>query len=375
MSRTHFTEIVVSRLKTPGTYYDHTTPAFGLRVGKNRKTWFVIRGRERLRTNVGRYPEVGLSEARKHAKKLLTETPTRGDRMTVQDAHDLYLVALETKKPRTQRDYKRMLGKYLLPALAKKKLGEVTYDDVTKTTSGLKPSEAAHALATARTFFRWCVRPPRRYIPHSPLEGLKIAMGKPRKRVLKDTELVRVWKAAVDQGYPHGMVVQLLILTGQRRGEIASLRWPWINEREQTITLPPEITKNGLEHTFPFNGRVAQILETVPRLNSTDLLFPSRVSEKRPISGWSKFKKEMEDHVDGWTLHDLRRTFATGLAQINVPPHIVERLLNHKMGSIGNKADGLVSAVAQIYNLATYLPEMRVAIERWDTKLSDVLAK
>jgi hypothetical protein len=127
MSRTHFTEIVVSRLKTPDTYYDQTTPAFGLRVGKNRKTWFVIRGRERLRTNVGRYPEISLAEARKHAKKLLTETPAKGDRMTVQDAHDLYLVALETKKPRTQRDYKRMLNKYLLPALAKKKLGEVTY--------------------------------------------------------------------------------------------------------------------------------------------------------------------------------------------------------------------------------------------------------
>ncbi len=78
MPRIHLTDIAVSRLSAPGTYYDETTPAFGLRVGKNRKTWFVIRGRKRLRTTIGRYSEhgVSLADARKEAKRLLAEEPT-----------------------------------------------------------------------------------------------------------------------------------------------------------------------------------------------------------------------------------------------------------------------------------------------------------
>lgn len=80
----HMTDVVVSRLKEPGTYFDETTPAFGLRVGKNRKTWFVIRGRERLRSNIGQYPSVSLADARKEAKKLLTEAPAKGDRVPSQ---------------------------------------------------------------------------------------------------------------------------------------------------------------------------------------------------------------------------------------------------------------------------------------------------
>jgi hypothetical protein len=85
MPHVHFTDIAVSALRTPGTYYDASTPAFGIRVGKNRKTWFVIRGRERLRANIGRYPATTLAEARKKAKKLLLETLVKqdGDRIKI----------------------------------------------------------------------------------------------------------------------------------------------------------------------------------------------------------------------------------------------------------------------------------------------------
>ena len=68
MPKLHMTDVVVSRLKLSGSYYDATTPAFGLRVGKNRKTWFVVRGRERLRTNVGQYPAISLADARKEVQ-------------------------------------------------------------------------------------------------------------------------------------------------------------------------------------------------------------------------------------------------------------------------------------------------------------------
>ena len=138
-----------------------------------------------------------------------------------------------------------------------------------------------------------------------------------------------VWHATKRQGYPHGTVCQLLILTGQRRGEIANLRRPWINEKERTITLPEWATKNSKEHTFPYGDLVAGVLDAIPRRNDTDLLFPSVVSNERPISGWSKYKKELADGVPGWTLHDLRRTYRSIHGQIGTASEIAERLINH----------------------------------------------
>src|ERR1043166_6115113 len=131
MPTTHLTDIVVSRLRTPGTYFDETTPAFGIRVGKHRKTWIVMRGKERVRTRIGHYPAMSLADARKQAKVLLTEVPTKNSRLRFREAYELYKAVIETKKPRTQSDYKRMLEKYLLPKLGSKKLSEIAYEDVT----------------------------------------------------------------------------------------------------------------------------------------------------------------------------------------------------------------------------------------------------
>jgi hypothetical protein len=137
MPSLHFTDIAVSRLNTPGTYYDDDTPAFGIHVGKHRKTWFVVRGKERLRTTVGRYPGISLSDARKEAKKLLTETPKSLSRKKFGEAYDLWKVAIETKKPRTQKDYKRHIEKRFLPSLGSKKLEDVIFEQVTKATAKL----------------------------------------------------------------------------------------------------------------------------------------------------------------------------------------------------------------------------------------------
>ena len=99
MPVTRLVDVVVSRLKEPGTYFDETTPAFAIRVGKNRKTWFVIRGRERQRTNIGQYPTVSLADARREARKLLAETPAKHSKMTFSAAGALYKEAIKTKKP------------------------------------------------------------------------------------------------------------------------------------------------------------------------------------------------------------------------------------------------------------------------------------
>ena len=114
------------------------TPAFGLRVGKNRKAWFVVRGRERLRPNIGQYPATSLADARKGARKLLTEEPTKADRITFNAAYDIYKEALRNKKRADRYDCKRVLEQ---PKLGTKKLADISYDEITGIIRPLAHSE------------------------------------------------------------------------------------------------------------------------------------------------------------------------------------------------------------------------------------------
>jgi len=358
-------------------YWDLKTHAFGVRVGQHTKT-FIVKLRN-SRVTIGAYPDLSLADARRKAHAVKSEdTPLEASKVTFHYAYEKFKEAhCSRKKARTQHDYKRILEKHFLPELGTTRLTKITSSRLAQITDKLlpTPSEHAHALAVARTFFRWCVRPPHRYISNSPLEGLRLTIAKSRKRVLTDVELVKVWNAAALQGYPHGTVVQLLILTGQRRGEVAALRETWIDATERTITLPDRATKNGLEHTLPIGMIALNVLQSVPRREECPLLFPTRWADDRPMSGWSKYKAEMTDGVNGWTLHDLRRTFGTKLAELKVAPHIVERLLNHKFGSITNHTDGMVSAVALVYNRYQYLPEMREAIALWEKHFASLLVQ
>jgi integrase len=175
---------------------------------------------------------------------------------------------------------------------------------------------------------------------------------------------VRVYRAAED--YPFGTIVRLLILTGQRRGEIASLRWEYINEADRTITLPASATKNNRQHTFPYGHLTQQLLKSVPRLGEN--VFPARGNLEASFSGWSKCKDVFDKRcqIAPWTLHDLRRTYSTIHAAIGTPPHITERLLNH--------ASGTISGVGAMHNRYAYLDEMRAAAMAFEWPLSLVLS-
>jgi integrase len=206
--------------------------------------------------------------------------------------------------------------------------------------------------------------------------------------VLSDDELHSIWRACEQRiafddeacgGFKTTMpdivkmprqfaaIVQLLILTGARRGEIAGLRADYVSN--DTCTLPSALTKNKREHTFPLSETTSSLLSTAlqpPR--TSELLFPARGSFTRPFNGWSKSKVALDElsGVSGWTLHDLRRTFATRLAELAVAPHVIERLLNHVTGT--------VSGVAAVYNRASYMAEMRAAIDLWDAYVREKIS-
>jgi integrase len=164
-------------------------------------------------------------------------------------------------------------------------------------------------------------------------------------------------------------------LTGQRRSEIASLRWDWIDTKAQMITWPGTFTKNKRSHILPYGNMAKAIIDELPHIDDSPYVFPAARShvngvETTIFNGWAKSKREFSKSfpgIDHFTLHDLRRTFSSKMAQIGTPLHVTEKLLNHVSGSF--------SGVAGVYNRYTYAPEMRAAIDRYEQSLMELFSQ
>ena len=121
-----------------------------------------------------------------------------------------------------------------------------------------KGGAANHALAAIRLFFNWCVD--RGLLETNPCLRLRMPARKiSRDRVLDDEELAAIWHAAVEIGYPFGTITQLLTLTGQRRNEVATMRWADLDLEAALWTIPAEVSKNGQLHAVPLVPAVIDI--------------------------------------------------------------------------------------------------------------------
>ena len=290
--RSQLTELSVRSLKPePGKQikvWDTKTPGFGVRVNDRSKSWIVMFGHKRQLKVLGRYPDMPLADAR---KKALVAIGSADDSVASAPFFDTSLQRFlelhgATLKERSRKEIERTLKRHFLPSFQTKTLDKISHADIAEVLDEIvvdRPGEALHAFKDIRTFFRWCVP---RYIPFAPTDRMKPPSRYiPRKRVLSDAELVAVWRALDADTF--SAIVKLLILTGQRWGEVASLRSDYINVKTKTITLPE--TKNGRVHTFPFGDIAAGILDAAPRLNSTTLLFPGR-DDQKPWNGAGKAK-------------------------------------------------------------------------------------
>jgi integrase len=194
----------------------------------------------------------------------------------------------------------------------------------------------------------------------------------PRDRTLTDAELCIIWRATGDDAF--GKIVRLLMLTGQRADEIASLRWTEIDFATDVISLPAERVKNKRAHQVPISLPVRTILEAQPRRMNDDgtirdLLFGTG---EGGFSGWSKAKASLDDRIAAggklltpWRLHDLRRTTATGLQRLGVRLEVTESILNHTSGSR--------AGIVGVYQRHDWAPEKRIALDAWATHLMRVI--
>lgn len=364
MPQTKLSDVLIRSLPLPErgqvTYWDTALPGFGVRVSQGgTKSFVVIYGPTRKRFTIGRYGPISLKQAREEAKKLQAGLTLGVVEKTISptfyDAKKLFLESCRAKnRPRTVYDYNRHLKRHF--PFGKTRLADITRADIQRRLNGLKdtPSERHHAFVTAKIFFNWAVQ--EEMIVTNPIGSMKSPTKQvARERVLSEDELCTVFQKAQTHPWPFGPIMQLLILTGQRRGEIGGLRWSWIDEGGQIITLPAEFTKNRQTHRFPYGAKASELLATLPRMGK--FVFPARTRGGTSFNGWGKCKERFDNELEGvahYTLHDLRRTFSSNLAMLGVPIHVTEKLLNHKSGTI--------SGVAAVYNRHSYVIEMREAV-------------
>jgi integrase len=229
--------------------------------------------------------------------------------------------------------------------------------------------------AYGRAAFAWAVK--RGAVHHNPFADLPVAKNVARReRVLSDNEIAEVWHAAGDAAAPYSAIIRLLILTGQRRGEVAGMTWDELTEDLATWTLPGERTKNGTAHTVPLSAPLRGIIQTFQRDERHDpsqkhgLVFPGAVGT--PFAGWSKAKNALDKAIIyaragatkkaaapliQWSVHDLRRTVATGLQRLGVRLEVTEAVLNHISGSR--------AGIAGVYQRHDWAAEKRAALDAW----------
>ncbi|AJE46148.1 phage integrase [Celeribacter indicus] len=363
--------------------FDALTPGLALRVTEGgKKSWSVMyrvagrgtggnRGPLR-RMTLGAYPLIDLKAARERAREAL-ELADRGD-----DPADLRKDELRQKgervfevickrfvelhaKAHTQkwRDTERLLNTYAVPAWRGRPIDGI---DRAAAHELLDEVTMEHGTGAAREvrkhitkLFNWAVD--RGLLAASPVAGMRRPelTYAPRERVLSMDELRAVWGAAGEMGYPFGPMVRLLILTAQRRAEVANLERGWLLPDQRAFEVPGSHYKTDRPQVVPLSAPALALVEALPKWNGGDFLL-STTGGKRPVSGFSKAKARLDrlSKVEDWTLHDLRRSAATHMARLGIPQEHIERVLGHA-----------IEGVAGTYNRYSYLTEKRAALELW----------
>ena len=224
-----------------------------------------------------------------------------------------------------------------------------------------KPAMASRTAAYGRAAYHWAVK--RGSLAVNPFANLPQAPVARRDRVLTDEELRAVWRATEELG-PFNAIVRMLILTGQRRAEIAGARWDELDADLSTWSIPGSRAKNGVTHIVPLPSQAQAILRATPRREGTDLIFPG---ERGMFSGWSKSKDRLDQRcgIFNWTLHDLRRTAATGLQKLGVRLEVTEAILNHVAGSR--------AGIVGVYQRHHWADEKRAALGAWGEHVAAIV--
>jgi integrase len=231
---------------------------------------------------------------------------------------------------------------------------------------GLSEPRARRFFASLSEMFGWLHRNGR--IPSNPFKDAhRPSAPEARDRVLGAEEIRIFWLACDRLGPPFGPLFKLLLITGARREEVARMTAEELTG--DSWSLGKTRTKNKRVHVTPLPPLALSLLEDRP---PSGFVFTTNAG-RSPVSGFSRTKGRLDQlmaeiagrEIASWVLHDLRRSCATGMAEIGIPPHIIEATLNH--------VSGVKAGVSGIYNRAQHLPERRDALEKWATCIERIV--
>jgi integrase len=355
---------ISSIAKLDGWLWDTHVTGFGARRQTNGVFYYVRYRHNGQQTvhSIGRHGPLTPDTARSRAKQLLGTVAGGTDPFAQALAGEGFSTTVErylerkrpALKPNSLRETERYLRNHSAP-LHRLRLDQIDRRKVAALLGEIETSRGPVSRNRLRNalsaFFSWCVQ--EGLLEANPVTGTgKANENGARERVLTRDELRKLWRGLGDD--PFSDVVRLLLLTGQRRNEIGHLQWGEVDPARKMIVLSPARTKNSRTHELPLSAQALVILTRQPRRNSSDYLFG-----ERGFNDWAREKARLDQRlgIAAYTIHDLRRSAATGMAELGVQPHIIEAVLNHVSG---HKA-----GVAGIYNRAKYADEMRLALQRW----------
>ena len=349
-----------------------------------RKTFVLMyrTGGRRRRMKLGTYPALGLAKARQQAFGVLGavergEDPAekrKQDRNagTFEELAQLYLEmhARPNKKPASIKEDTRILDTYLLPAWGRRKFQSITRSDVIHLLDEVKfkrgaPVMANRVKALASTIFNFAAR--KALVPETfanPCANVEQpTKEKSRDRVLSDDEIKALLKDLENRAEPTASIYRLVLLTGQRPGEVKALRWCDI-DGENIWTIPATETKNHREHKVPLSFHALAVIERLrPLTGDGEFVFAA------PGGGHIQWLQKMSQRIQkntgfNFRPHDLRRTCATNLSKLGVDDFTIARILNHSWP---------MGQMTAIYNRWDRLPKMEQALQKWGAKLEAIV--
>jgi integrase len=387
MPRIRLTKSAIDALPTPKSdvvYWDAGCPGFGVKLTpKGRKVFIVLyrtggAGSKLRKYTIGPYGRVTLHQARVAAQKVFAAKLEGRDpaaekraarRRIVADRVEELLEAFilqRLSQNRSGREIARLLRREVSKTWAGRSIHEITKRDVVDLVTAIElrgaPAAANKALKATKTFLRWCVG--RAVLDQSPAEGVPLPSKEvARDRVLDDNELTQVILAARRIGGPYGGIVEFLALTGQRREEVACLKWDELDLGRRVWTLPKSRTKNAKAHLVHLSDEAMAVLAHADHREP----YVFSLLGTKPFPGFSRAKRRLDQlsGVAGWRLHDLRRTCVSGMARLGIAPHVADKVLNHQSGTI--------SGVAAVYQRHEFLLERKEALDRWGAHVGQIV--
>jgi integrase len=364
-----------------------------------RKAWQVRYrfGEKHRRMTLGKYPLLSLADARARASEALIAANDGRDPAGEREAEKAARVEVQLSGRdkiktlveqfgkrhlstlKSGETVKRELNRHVVAIWGERDIHDIAKRDVIDLLDGIADTgrvvTANRVKAYLSKFLNWCVE--RDIIDQSPAMGVKpAAKEKSRERVLTDDEIKLFWKACTVEGQPWGHLGKMLLLTGQRLGEVVNM-----TDREVTGDLwhlSSDRTKNGRAHDVPLSEAARDVLGAVERVKG-DVRYVFTTNGTGGLKGYHKGRNHIAERmaeiasdeagaavdIPHWTFHDLRRTAATGMARLGIPVRVTEAVLNHVSGTGG----GIVG----VYQRHDYADEKRNALDAWARLVGDLV--